>query len=207
MYPNIYLASQSPRRAELLKQIGVPFKLLLADQSEDAESLEALIGQESPARYVARVTELKAIAAQARLAARALPFKPILTADTTVAIGGTMLGKPNDAMDAARMLKLLSGRSHRVFTAVCLTYGCKVICALSVSKIRFSRLSHTQIEQYVQSGEPFGKAGAYAIQGLAATFIQKIEGSHSGIMGLPLFETSQLLETYLRTSQAAALAK
>lgn len=193
MFPNIYLASQSPRRAELLTQIGVPFELLLADANEDAESLEQHIQGESPAHYVTRVTNLKAMAARSRIHARGLPARPILSADTSVAIGGTILGKPVDAADAARMLKLLSGRSHRVFTAVALDHNGKIITALSTSHIRFARLDNEQIDRYIQSREPFGKAGSYAVQGFAATFIQKIEGSYSGIMGLPLFETNQLL--------------
>ena len=207
MYPSIYLASQSPRRAELLTQIGVPFELLLANPNEDVESLENHIAQESPAHYVSRVTQLKGTAAVIRLSQRAMPIKPILAADTTVAIGGTMLGKPRDADDAARMLKLLSGRSHRVFTAVSLAYNGKMLSALSTSKIRFTRLSAAQIDRYIETKEPFGKAGAYAIQGFAATFIQKIEGSHSGIMGLPLFETNQLLAAYLQSNEARTLVK
>ena len=197
MFPEIYLASQSPRRAELLTQIGARFELLLADANEDAEALERHIQGESPAHYVARVTGLKALAARSRMQARRLTPKPILSADTTVAIGGTLLGKPADAVDAARMLKLLSGRSHRVFTAVSLDLNGKVFQALSTSRIRFTRLTAEQIDGYVQSQEPFGKAGSYSVQGFAATFIQKIEGSYSGIMGLPLFETGQLLNRCL----------
>lgn len=193
MFPEIYLASQSPRRADLLQQIGVPFELLIADASEDAETLEQHIRGESPAHYASRVTGLKALAARSRMQARGLVQKPILSADTTVAIGGTILGKPHDAIDAARMLKLLSGRSHRVFTAVALDLNGKIFSSLSTSRIRFTRLNTEQIDRYVQSQEPFGKAGSYAVQGFAATFIQKIEGSYSGIMGLPLFETNQLL--------------
>ena len=204
MFREIYLASQSPRRAELLTQIGVPFELLVADANEDAEALEQHIRGESPAHYVSRVTELKALAARSRMQARGLAPRPLLTADTTVAIGGTILGKPVDAADAVRMLKLLSGRSHRVFTAVSLDFNGKIFSTLSASRIRFTRLTTEQIDRYVQSQEPFGKAGSYAVQGFAATFIQKIEGSYSGIMGLPLFETGQLLTRCLTTDHLTA---
>lgn len=199
----IYLASQSPRRQELLRQIGVRFELLLPDADEDAEALEAPIAHESPTRYVQRVTLAKAEAARARLRRRALlaapmpaaplPAAPILVSDTTVAVGGRIFGKPLDAADAARMLRALSGRTHRVLTAVAVVRGARIEQALNVSRVRFAHLSQHEIDDYVASGEPMGKAGAYAIQGAAARFIRKIEGSHSGIMGLPLYETARLL--------------
>jgi len=204
----IYLASQSPRRQELLRQIGVRFELLLPDADEDAEALEAPIAHESPTRYVQRVTLAKAEAARARLRRRALlaapmpaaPMPaapmlaaPILVSDTTVAVGGRIFGKPLDAADAARMLRALSGRTHRVLTAVAVVRGARIEQALNVSRVRFAHLSQHEIDDYVASGEPMGKAGAYAIQGAAARFIRKIEGSHSGIMGLPLYETARLL--------------
>ena len=197
----LYLASQSPRRAQLLGQLGVRHELLLADADEDAELLEAVLPGESPTAYVQRVTALKLDAAVARCEGRGLPAAPILCADTTVAIGRTILGKPEDAADAARMLASLAGRTHRVMTAIALQHGDRRLAALNVSHVRFVAISPARIAAYVASGEPLGKAGAYAIQGRAAAFIEHISGSHSGIMGLPMFETAELLrqagfETY-----------
>jgi septum formation protein len=189
----IYLASQSPRRAQLLGQLGVRHELLLADADEDAESLEAVLPNEAPATYVQRVTALKLDAAVARLRRRGLADAPVLCADTTVALGRTILGKPEDAADAARMLRLLSGATHRVLTAVALQHGAQRHAALSVSRVRFANITDAQIARYAESGEPLGKAGAYAIQGAAAAFIEHISGSYSGIMGLPMFETAGLL--------------
>ncbi len=191
----IYLASRSPRRLELLRQVGVECRLLLDDDEGRAEALEAVAPGESPAGYVRRVALAKAQAALQRLADAGLPAAPLLCADTTVAIGGTILGKPADADDARRMLRLLSGRTHKVMTAVVVAPASRsrLLAATQVSRVRFTRLKPAQIEAYVASGEPFGKAGAYAIQGLAAGFVRSIEGSHSGIMGLPLFETVLLL--------------
>ncbi|UVH60948.1 Maf family nucleotide pyrophosphatase [Variovorax paradoxus] len=189
----IYLASQSPRRAQLLGQFGVRHELLLADANEDAESLEAVLPNEAPATYVQRVTALKLDAAVARLQRRGLADAPVLCADTTVALGRTILGKPEDAADAARMLRLLSGATHRVLTAVALQHGAQRHAALSVSRVRFADITDAQIARYAGSGEPLGKAGAYAIQGAAAAFIEHISGSYSGIMGLPMFETAGLL--------------
>lgn len=189
----IYLASQSPRRRQLLDQLGVRHELLLADASEDAETLEAVHGKEAPARYVQRVTGLKLDAAVARHRARGLAAAPILCADTTVALGPVILGKPEDEADAARMLQQLSGQDHRVLTAVALQHGEMRLQALSVSHVRFAPLRHEDIARYVASGEPLGKAGAYAVQGRAAAFISGMRGSYSGIMGLPMFETAQLL--------------
>jgi len=191
--PFIYLASQSPRRQELLRQLGVPFELLLADASEDAEALEAEQAGEAPAHYVQRVTALKAGAAILRRRARGLPEAPILAADTTVVLGRRLLGKPVDAADARAMLARLSGKTHRVLTAVAVTDGQRLELALSSSRVRFAPLDAATIERYVATGEPLGKAGAYAIQGRAAAFVEAIEGSHSGIVGLPLFETAQML--------------
>jgi septum formation protein len=189
----IYLASQSPRRAQLLGQLGIRHALLLADASEDAESLEAVLPNEAPASYVQRVTALKLDAAVARLQRRGLASAPVLCADTTVALGRTILGKPEDAADAARMLAMLSGAMHRVLTAVALQDGDRRLAALSVSRVRFAKVTEAQIARYAESGEPLGKAGAYAIQGAAAAFIEHISGSYSGIMGLPMFETAELL--------------
>ena len=191
--PFVYLASQSPRRRELLTQWGVRLELLLPDADEDAESLEAAHLNEAPARYVQRVTALKLEAAMARLKRRGLPAAPVLCADTTVALGRRILGKPADAADARRMLADLSGRAHRVLTAVAVGRGARRWSALSTSLVSFDTLTPTQIRRYVEGGEPMGKAGAYAIQGHAGLWIRRIAGSHTGIVGLPAFETAQLL--------------
>jgi septum formation protein len=191
--PFIYLASQSPRRAQLLGQLGVRHELLLATAEEDAESLEAVLAGESPTAYVQRVTALKLDAAVRRRERRGLPAAPILCADTTVAIARTILGKPEDGADAARMLASLAGRTHRVMTAIALQHGDRRLAALNVSHVRFAPIGPARIAAYVASGEPLGKAGAYGIQGRAAAFIEHISGSHSGIMGLPMFETAELL--------------
>lgn len=198
----IYLASRSPRRLELLGQIGVEVRLLLDEDEARAEALEAVRPGESPTQYVERVTKAKAEAARARLEALSAsdrghewPLMPLLAADTTVAIGGRILGKPADEADAARILAELSGRSHRVLTSVAVisANGRKHLQRTQVSRVRFARLRDSDIQWYVNTGEPMGKAGAYGIQGGAARFVRRIEGSYSGIMGLPLFETAQLL--------------
>ena len=189
----LYLASQSPRRRELLTQLGVTYELLLADASEDAESLEAVLPGESPDDYVQRVCILKAEAAVQRRMRRGLPEAPILTSDTTVCRGGDILGKPADARDAAVMLAALSGTTHRVLTAVTVASAAGLRHALSISHVTFRTMQAAEIDRYVASGEPLGKAGAYGIQGRAAEFVERIDGSYSGIMGLPLFETAALL--------------
>ncbi|WP_312565180.1 Maf family protein [Comamonas sp.] len=193
----IYLASQSPRRSQLLQQLGVRHELLLpnaqGDVPEDAEAIEVVLQGEAPRDYVQRVTGLKLDAAVARWARRGLPAAPVLASDTTVALGAEILGKPEDAAQAHAMLHKLSGQTHEVLTAVALQNGVQRLQALSVSKVRFMAMSDAQITAYVASGEPFGKAGAYGVQGLAAAMIEHIEGSYSGIMGLPVFETAQLL--------------
>lgn len=189
----LYLASQSPRRRELLGQIGLAHELLLPTPDEDAESLEAVLHGEAPEVYVQRVTALKLIAARARLARATGKNLPILCADTTVALGAQILGKPEDAEDAKRMLRALSGQTHRVYTAIALGWGDKTVQRLCESEVTFATLSEAEITDYVASGEPMGKAGAYGVQGRAAAFIARIEGSYSGIMGLPLFETAQAL--------------
>jgi septum formation protein len=188
-----WLASQSPRRRQLLQQIGVRHELLLADDGEDADALEAVQRGEAPAVYVQRVTRLKLDAARARLAARHLPLAPILCADTTVALGRRILGKPADADEARMMLEALSGRTHRVLTAVAVWTGTRRLEALNMSRVRFAKLPPRVIDAYIAGGEPFGKAGAYAIQSALAGWIEHIHGSHSGIMGLPLAETATLL--------------
>ena len=189
----IYLASQSPRRRQLLQQIGVRHELLLPGAEEDAEALEAERADELPANYVERVTRAKLHAAIKRAKARGLSPAPILCSDTTVALGRRILGKPVNAADAHNTLSLLSGRTHRVITAVAVAWGRREAMAVSVSHVRFAEVSARQMADYVESGEPFGKAGAYAIQSIAATWIAHIDGSYSGIMGLPLYETAQLL--------------
>jgi septum formation protein len=189
----IYLASQSPRRRQLLDQIGVRHELLLPRPDEDAEALEAERAGELPADYVQRVTRAKLKAARARLAGSDLPLAPILCADTTVALGRSILGKPADDAEARAMLGWLSGRTHRVLTAVGVAAGARSRFALSESRVHVAAIPAEAIERYVASGEPFGKAGAYAIQSAIAAWIERIEGSYSGIMGLPLFETAQLL--------------
>jgi septum formation protein len=192
----IYLASQSPRRRQLLDMLGVEHELLLPEPHEDAEGLEIALPGESPSRYVQRVTALKLDAAIERMKRRGLPAAPVLCSDTTVALGRTIYGKPEDARDAARMLRELSGRTHRVLTAVAIQSGRKRLHALSDSRVTFAAMTPAQIRAYVESGEPMGKAGAYAIQGRAAAYISHISGSHSGIMGLPMYETANLLRSF-----------
>ncbi len=193
--PMIYLASRSPRRQALLAQLGIDCRLLIDDDEARAEALEQARPGEPPARYVGRVALAKAQAALERLAASALPRAPLLAADTTVAIGGTLLGKPASREAAAGMLRSLSGRTHRVLTAVVVAdaTGRRLHAVTQISRVRFGRLKPAWIDDYVASGEPIGKAGGYAIQGLAAAFVRRIDGSHSGIMGLPLYETAELL--------------
>ena len=200
MSPFIYLASQSPRRQELLKQIGVQFEMLLPAPGEDSESIEIPLPQEKARAYVERVTLAKSAAALSRWQKSNLPWAPILCADTTVSLpnspDGEILGKPSDAADAARILNMLSGKAHEVLTAVAITPTPTEVPKVLVhtSRVQFANLSPEQIDAYIASGEPFGKAGAYGIQGLGGAFIPSVEGSYSGIMGLPLYETQQLLE-------------
>ncbi len=189
----IYLASQSPRRRQLLEQLGVRHELLLPDADEDAEALEAVRASEAPLAYVKRVASLKLDAAVARLKRRGLPPAPVLCSDTTVAQGRIIFGKPVDAKDAQRMLGALSGDTHRVLTAVGVQHGSSRFEAVSVSQVSFDAMTTSQIRAYVATGEPIGKAGAYAIQGRFAMHISRISGSYSGIMGLPLQETAHLL--------------
>lgn len=195
--PFVYLASQSPRRLQLLQQWGVQCETLLPGAEEDAEALEALLPGEPPARYVQRVTRLKLGASLLRLQRRGLVPAPVLCADTTVALGRRILGKPADADEAGEMLAALAGRQHRVLTSVAVgrltPQGPQVWQALSISTVRFEPLTAQQINRYVASGEPMGKAGAYAIQGQAALWASHISGSYSGIMGLPAHETGQVL--------------
>lgn len=189
----IYLASQSPRRQELLAQIGIAFRLLLPEPHEDAEAIETVRPAENPTNYVKRVVRAKLEAAITRRERQALDAAPILTADTTVAIGNTILGKPADRAAAIEMMTRLSGRSHRVLTAVAVARGPRIDSTVNVSRVTFARLTTADIERYADSGEGTDKAGGYAIQGGAARFVRRIDGSYSGIMGLPLYDTARLL--------------
>jgi septum formation protein len=196
---SIYLASRSPRRRELLIQVGVKFEPLLFREGAraDAETSESVAPGESPDDYVRRVTRMKSEAAWQRVVMRrGLQRKPVLAADTTVALGSDILGKPTDRADAERILHVLSGTRHRVLTAVAIVFDERFEMAVSESFVTFMELDNERIEAYVQSGEPFDKAGAYGIQGRAGAFVERIEGSYSGIMGLPLFETAGLLRKF-----------
>lgn len=197
--PQLYLASQSPRRQQLLAQWGVGQLPLLPGPEEDAEALEVVLPHEGAQAYVTRVVGLKLGAALARMHARGLAPLPVLCADTTVVLGRRIMGKPADAAEATEMLGALSGRRHRVLTALALgrqpdpTQAPEVWTGLSVSVLAFAPLSPALIARYVASGEPMGKAGAYAIQGRAALWVQRMNGSYSGIMGLPAHETALVL--------------
>ena len=195
----IYLASRSPRRRELLAQMGVKYEPLLFREGarQDDDTDEAVRDGESPDDYVRRVTRLKAEAAWKRIVIRrGLQRKPVLAADTTVELGGGILGKPADRADAERILRILSGTRHRVLTAVAVAFEGRREMAASESLVTFAALDETRICAYVQSGEPFDKAGAYAIQGRAGAFVSRLEGSYTGVMGLPLYETAQLLRQF-----------
>jgi septum formation protein len=193
---SIYLASRSPRRRELLSQIGVRFQLLLFrdNPATDPEQDEAVLPEETPAAYVERVARAKAQAGWRRLEQRNLPRAAVLAADTTVAIDGRILGKPADRRQAAAMLAELSGRRHLVLSAVVLKHDAQLECATSISEVTFRNLSSEDVRQYVATGECDDKAGSYAIQGRAAQFVTELRGSYSGVMGLPLYETAELLE-------------
>ena len=197
--PHIYLASSSPRRRELLLQIGVHFDVLTfrsGTRGIDADVDEAQVSGESPLRYVERMALNKACAGVRRLFWRKWPQQPVLAADTTIEIDGDIVGKPADAGEARNILRRLSGRGHHVLTAIAISDGERTRSRLSTSAVRFRPLSEAEILRYVSTGEPLDKAGAYGIQGHAATFIEEIQGSYSGIMGLPLFETAALLEVF-----------
>lgn len=186
----LYLASASPRRRELLEQLGLNPERIHADIDESRQP------GESPRAYVERLAREKAAAGWQVVATNHLPARPLLAADTTVALGDTIFGKPADAADARAMLTLLSGTTHEVLTAVAVRLGERVELATSVSLVTFAALSPAQIDAYVASGEPMDKAGAYGIQGLAGIFAERLEGSYTGVMGLPLYETAQLLARF-----------
>jgi septum formation protein len=198
MEKRIYLASRSPRRRELLKQIGVNFELLLLreDPRRGGDVDETPLADEPPDAYALRVASTKADFAARQIMQRSLPQHPVLAADTTVVLDGRILGKPVDAGDAIQMVQALSGREHQVITAVAMARKEQLETRLSVSNVRFREISEFDIRRYITSGEPLDKAGAYAIQGRAAVFITRIEGSYSGIMGLPLAETADLLQRF-----------
>jgi septum formation protein len=191
----IYLASKSPRRRELLRQVGVEFELLMlrSDPARGADVSEDVHPGEDPHAYVARVAKEKGAFAWNMLQMRRQPLRPILTADTTVTIDGEILGKPADNAEAVAMLERLSGRTHEVLTSVAVHSERIAEQVTQISTVRFAKLTPAQIKAYCATPEPYDKAGGYGIQGLAALFVEHIEGSHSGIMGLPLFETANLL--------------
>ena len=195
----IYLASRSPRRRELLAQIGVKFEPLLfrGGPREDPDTDESAQPGEQPDAYVRRVTTAKVQAAWQRVVMRrGLRRMPVLAADTTVALAGEILAKPADRADAERMLRLLAGTRHRVLTAVAIAFEQRVEMAVSESEVTFAALDDARIQAYVASGEPYDKAGGYGIQGRAGAFVERLEGSYSGVMGLPLYETANLLRLF-----------
>jgi len=194
----IYLASRSPRRRELLKQIGVAFEVLVL-RDHPGRSVDVDESQqpgEGPDDYVRRVCRMKVEAGWERVLQRRLRQFPVLAADTVVCVDEIILGKPPDFAHAAKMLRLLSGREHRVLTAVALKLADRLELTVSESRVRFTELSQADIEAYVASGDASDKAGAYGIQGRAGAFITELHGSYSGVMGLPLYETTQLLKKF-----------
>lgn len=197
-FNRVYLASQSPRRRELLRQIGVAHDvLLLRSQSERGIDVdESPVIGELPARYVERICRAKAAAAAHVIEMRRLLKHPLIAADTAVSVGDQILGKPVDSAQAADMLVQLSGRSHDVHTAVAVQLGERLELLVSCSTVKMRVITAGEIHHYVQSGEPMDKAGAYGIQGRAAAFIEHLSGSYTGVMGLPLFETAELLSRF-----------
>lgn len=195
---SIYLASRSPRRRELLKQIGVVFEIFLLreDRSRGADVDETPLPHEDPMTYCQRIACTKAELAAHYLGRRSLPSRPVLAADTTVVCDGRIMGKPGDRDEAHEMLRRLSGRTHDVITSVAVALHDRLEQSLSLSKVWFRELSEDEVKRYVATGESLDKAGGYAIQGRAAVFATRIEGSYSGIMGLPLAETAELLRRF-----------
>lgn len=183
----IYLASASPRRQELLRQLGIEFDAM------PSNILEVREADETPAQYVTRVARDKARRVAQLVKERGLPACPVLGADTEVVLDGEILGKPENAAHGMDMLRRLAGRTHEVLSAVCVWHREKEYTALNTSRVTFRPLTEQEIAQYWQTGEPVGKAGAYAIQGRAAAFIARLEGSYSGVMGLPLYELDEIL--------------
>jgi septum formation protein len=195
---HIYLASRSSRRRELLKQIGVSFEVLLLREGPQraVDFDETPLPDEIPSDYVVRIAQAKAEAGWARLGQRRLMRFPVLSADTTVALDTQILGKPADREQAMAFLRQLSGKTHQVHSAVAVKFDNQIEISLSTTEVQFRDLEEQEIRQYVTSGEPQDKAGGYAIQGRGAVFVRAIAGSYSGVMGLPLYETSRLLAKF-----------
>jgi septum formation protein len=193
--PVLYLASRSARRQELLRQLGIGFELLRLREASGRQRdvIEAANDGEPPLHYVERIARTKATVAGQQMLRRGLPPRPVLGADTEVVLDGAIYGKPRDAADAARMLGQLSGRTHQVLTAVAVSNEQGVIAEIATSSVSFRELTREEIDRYVATGESVDKAGAYAIQGRAAGFVSRLEGSYTGVMGLPLFETAGIL--------------
>ena len=193
--PAIYVASQSPRRHELLRQLGVDFDvLLLREAAGRPRDVDEVARDGEPAlHYVERIARTKASVGGAQMLRRGLSPRPVLGADTEVVLDGEIFGKPRDAADAARMLERLSGRTHQVTTTVALFWNDEESAEIVTSEVTFRPLERAEIKRYVATGESADKAGAYAIQGRAAAFVARLEGSYSGVMGLPLYETANLL--------------
>lgn len=197
-HPHIYLASQSPRRRELLKQIGVNFEILLLrnDINREVSVDETPEENEDPSIYVQRICRLKAEAGHEIITFRNLPAYPVLAADTTVTIDGKIIGKPHDKAHAADILRMLSGRQHKVLTAVAMVFGGHFDMRLSATTVTFAKLDEDRIHRYLLGNQVSDKAGAYGIQDQAGAFVVRIEGSYTGVMGLPLFETVELLKNF-----------
>jgi septum formation protein len=191
----IYLASRSPRRRELLHQIGIAFEVLPLrhDMQHNVDVDETPLAGEVPNAYVMRIARAKAVAGWRQIIAQSLPHHPVLAADTTVVLDDEIVGKPDNAEHAQILLRRLSGKAHQVLTAIAVAYADRIETALSTSTVEFRELGNDEISRYVTTGEPLDKAGAYAIQGRAAVFVRAINGSYSGIMGLPLYEAAELL--------------
>ena len=196
----VYLASRSPRRRELLHQIGVDFDTLIFRDGgrADFEIDETPYSGENPVAYVERVARAKAGHGRRIVNERKLPQRPVLSADTTLEFDGQIIGKPVDAADAAAILRRLSGQAHRVLTGVAIEHLGRIEFALSTSEVRFRVLEEDEIRHYVMTGEPMDKAGAYGIQGHAGMFVEHLSGSYSGVMGLPVCETGELLKRFGR---------
>ncbi|MBR7799501.1 Maf family protein [Undibacterium fentianense] len=194
-HKKIYLASKSPRRRELLRQVGIDFEVLLLRDSppRGPDVTELVLPGEAPEIYVSRVTQEKAIAAWQAIRSRRLLAHPVLAADTSVIIQQEVLGKPANRNEAISMLRKLSGNTHQVLTSIAVKYHDHLLQCTQKSEVSFANLDEAQIKAYCDSTEPYDKAGGYGIQGFAARFITHISGSYSGIMGLPLFETTDLL--------------
>jgi septum formation protein len=193
--PLLYLASKSPRRAALLAQLAVEFEPLLLREAagRPRDVVEEALDAEPAAHYVERMARTKAQIGWQRMQNRKLAERPVVGADTEVVLDGDVFGKPRDAADAVRMIRRLSGRTHQVLTAVALRYRDRTDVEVPVSQVTLRRLGAAEIERYVATGEPLDKAGAYAVQGRAAAFVSRLEGSYTGVVGLPLFETATLL--------------